>query len=250
MGLFVVSRLAERHGIQVELKRNGQGGTTATVLLPTAILPGLPAERRGPATTVPTAPFAEPAFGGPRLAGVPADGLPTRPRLGSVLDELPRPAPAPVVPAAAPRSGPVLEPPPAPLDPLVAPLGALDRSRGEDDRDAPIFRSLRSAWLSAGGEAQPWTTSEVEAGWVVAEKAVQAPTTQERTPSGLPLRRPGAHLVPGGVTKQATRVARDPEAVKSRLAAHAAGVSRGRHAAAASATRTTAYHPHTEADPA
>jgi hypothetical protein len=153
--------------------------------------------------------------------------------------------------AADPRRGPVLEPSPKPLDPLVAPLSALDPSRGEDDSDGPIFRSLRSAWLSVGGEAQPWSTSEVEAGWEVAERAVRAPAVQERTSSGLPVRRPGAHLVPGGVTKQAHKVARDPEAIKSRLAAHAAGVSRGRHAAATTPTgRTTAYHPHTEADPA
>ena len=131
----------------------------------------------------------------------------------------------------------------------MAPLGTVGRS-SDDDRDAPIFRSLRSAWLSAGGEALPWTTSEVEAGWEVAEKVVQAPTTEERTSSGLPVRRPGAHLVPGGVTKQTRSVARDPEAIKSRLAAHAAGVSRGRHAAAGPAPRTPAYHPHTEADPA
>ena len=41
MGLFVVSRLAQRHGITVQLNRNEQGGTTATVLLPTAIFPDL-----------------------------------------------------------------------------------------------------------------------------------------------------------------------------------------------------------------
>jgi signal transduction histidine kinase len=243
MGLFVVSRLAERHGIRVELSRNGQGGTTATVLLPVSLFPGLHPERRDSA---PTAPFAEPAARLPRQLEVAPDPF-TVPQ---------RPAPAPASPLAplrpappAPRPVPVPEPA-GPLDPLVAPLGQLDRPRADDDADGPIFRSLRSAWLSAGGEAQPWTTTEVEAGWEVAEKVVEAPTAQERTPSGLPVRRPGAHLVPGGVTKQARSVARDPEAIKSRLAAHAAGVSRGRHAAAAPAARTPLYHPHTEADPA
>jgi signal transduction histidine kinase len=253
MGLFVVSRLSERHDIKVELRRNGQGGTTATVLLPESILPGLHAERPVPA---PPAPYAEPFMRAPSPAGVTAETLTARPRLGSMLDGPPSPAPsagpwaAPLA-AAAERRGPVLEPAPKPLDPLVAPLSALDPARGEDDSDGPIFRSLRSAWLSVGGEAQPWTTSEVEAGWEVAERAVRAPVAQERTSSGLPVRRPGAHLVPGGVTKQTHKVARDPEAIKSRLAAHAAGVSRGRHAAATTPTgRTTAYHPHTEADPA
>ena len=39
MGLFVVSRLAQRHGIEVTLKANAGDGTTASVLVPNAILP-------------------------------------------------------------------------------------------------------------------------------------------------------------------------------------------------------------------
>ncbi|WP_172381555.1 nitrate- and nitrite sensing domain-containing protein [Streptomyces sp. MNP-20] len=38
LGLFVVSRLAARHGIQVRLLTSPYGGTTAVVLLPTALL--------------------------------------------------------------------------------------------------------------------------------------------------------------------------------------------------------------------
>ena len=38
MGLLVVSRIAKRHGIIVELERNDRGGVTASVLLPTSIL--------------------------------------------------------------------------------------------------------------------------------------------------------------------------------------------------------------------
>jgi hypothetical protein len=135
------------------------------------------------------------------------------------------------------------------LDPLVAPRDMLGPA-ADDDFDSPIFRSMRSAWLSSGGQAQPWTTSEVEAGWEVAEKAVEAATPEALTPSGLPMRRPGAQLVPGGVTKHGTSVARDPEAIRARLAAHAAGVSRGRRTAAEPATSLTPDHPHTEADPA
>ena len=43
MGLLVVSRIATRHGITVSLARNARGGTTATVLLPPALLRGQPA---------------------------------------------------------------------------------------------------------------------------------------------------------------------------------------------------------------
>lgn len=38
LGLFVVSRLAARHGIKVQLRTSPYGGTTAVVLLPTALL--------------------------------------------------------------------------------------------------------------------------------------------------------------------------------------------------------------------
>jgi len=40
MGLFVVGRLATRHGIQVRLRRSATGGITALVLVPAALLAG------------------------------------------------------------------------------------------------------------------------------------------------------------------------------------------------------------------
>ena len=94
----------------------------------------------------------------------------------------------------------------------------------------PIYRSVRSAWLSGDGPAPPWVNSEVEAGWEQADRVAAAETV--RTAAGLPQRRPGAHLVPGGVTKPTGTIARDPEAVRARLAAYAAGVSAGRRVAA------------------
>ena len=85
-----------------------------------------------------------------------------------------------------------------------------------------------SAPTDTGGT---WTTSEIEAGWEAAEQVAEAPALQ-LSESGLPIRRPGKRLVPGGVTPPAAAVAtRDPEAIRARLAAHAAGVSRGRTAA-------------------
>ncbi|MFC5218229.1 nitrate- and nitrite sensing domain-containing protein [Streptomyces coerulescens] len=45
LGLFVVSRLAARHGIKVHLRTSPYGGTTAVVLLPTALLHVDSAER-------------------------------------------------------------------------------------------------------------------------------------------------------------------------------------------------------------
>ncbi|MFE2297823.1 nitrate- and nitrite sensing domain-containing protein [Streptomyces sp. NPDC059445] len=45
LGLFVVSRLSARHGIKVHLQASPYGGTTAVVLLPTALLQDGPTER-------------------------------------------------------------------------------------------------------------------------------------------------------------------------------------------------------------
>ncbi|MEV5592056.1 nitrate- and nitrite sensing domain-containing protein, partial [Nonomuraea pusilla] len=45
MGLFVVSRLAHRHGIRVQLRPHGNGGLTAMVLMPEALLASGPGAR-------------------------------------------------------------------------------------------------------------------------------------------------------------------------------------------------------------
>ncbi|MFD5075146.1 nitrate- and nitrite sensing domain-containing protein [Streptomyces sp. NPDC058371] len=45
LGLFVVSRLAARHGVKVHLRTSPYGGTTAVVLLPTSLLQSGAAER-------------------------------------------------------------------------------------------------------------------------------------------------------------------------------------------------------------
>ena len=61
MGLFVVSRLAERHDITAHLARNPGGGMTASVLLPPSVLPdvsqsGAPAAPAATTTAAPSTP--------------------------------------------------------------------------------------------------------------------------------------------------------------------------------------------------
>ncbi|MET8451742.1 nitrate- and nitrite sensing domain-containing protein [Streptomyces sp. NPDC005209] len=58
LGLFVVSRLAARHGIKVHLRTSPYGGTTAVVLLPTALLHNGVAER-SPRSSADAEPVAE-----------------------------------------------------------------------------------------------------------------------------------------------------------------------------------------------
>ncbi len=107
-----------------------------------------------------------------------------------------------------------------------------------EEDETPIFRSLRSNWLTADTGERPWADTEVDAGWDAADRVEAAPPTR-RTEAGLPMRRPGNRLIPGGLsTPEPTHTVRDPEAIRARLAAHAAGVSRGRRSAATGETMT------------
>lgn len=165
----------------------------------------------------------------------------------------PTPAPVAVVPEPEPEpvaAVPALVPP-APLperlperEPLREPMPAGGPIAPEE---SPIFATLQSNWFSSSGNrTQGWATTEVEAGWEAAHRATDAPS-EVVSPTGLPVRRPGQRLVPGGVTAAAPPVVRDPEAIRARLAAHAAGVSRGRTTAVAP---TSADPSQKEADPA
>ncbi|MFE5207938.1 nitrate- and nitrite sensing domain-containing protein [Streptomyces sp. NPDC056600] len=51
LGLYVVSRLAHRHGVRVRLREQKQGGVTAVAVLPTSLLAAAPAA--APVTTAP-----------------------------------------------------------------------------------------------------------------------------------------------------------------------------------------------------
>jgi len=104
-------------------------------------------------------------------------------------------------------------------DPL--PASALDE---QNDDETPLFRMLRSGWFSASADERAWDAGGVDAGWRAADRATDAAPSR-LTASGLPVRDPGNRLVPGGVAQAPPVVRRDPEAIKARLAAHAAGVA-------------------------
>lgn len=86
-------------------------------------------------------------------------------------------------------------------------------------------RPQASAGAMPGDES--WRTA-ADDGWRAASHAADL-AVQERTPAGLPKRRPMAQLVPGGVDKgPATAQRRSPEAVRGLLSAYHRGVQRGR----------------------
>jgi signal transduction histidine kinase len=283
MGLFVVSRLAQRHGITVSLRGNGNNGTTATVVLPTSMLqvsapevpaasPARPVQPAAPLpqrtatpakADVPTPTPAKADVSTPAKAEVPsleerlnaAMGLPRRQPGAQAPQTTPMP-PAAAAPADVPSQqasvDPAPEEPPGPPPTAAAYAAAShappptvtsagDRDAGpafppladsEAEADTPIFKALRSAWLSAHATDEAWRSSEIEAGWARADRVAASLSEAPVNASGLPVRRPGTRLVPGGVAKPASVGARDPDAIRARLAAHAAGVSRGRAAAA------------------
>ncbi|MFD4588199.1 nitrate- and nitrite sensing domain-containing protein [Streptomyces sp. NPDC058434] len=85
LGLYIVGRLAARHGITVTLTRSPYGGTTAVVLLPhTIITPAAPEPDPAPSS----APVREPAAVPPGGAVAPRAGR-TPPGAGAVAHALP-----------------------------------------------------------------------------------------------------------------------------------------------------------------
>jgi signal transduction histidine kinase len=198
MGLFVVSRLAKRHGISVSLLPNQRSGITARVIIPVSALDMDLARDQGLQIA-----------GAQSLGRVPPDQSTASVQLG--LDARTDAATEPAVTIAA---------------------GSSNSSPPEDGAArTPIFRAMRSAWLNADGDA-PWLSTEVESGWDRADQVARSFGNTNVTAAGLPVREPGNQIVPGTVTKSAITIARDPEEIRARLAAHAEGVSRGRSSAA------------------
>ncbi|WP_369211453.1 sensor histidine kinase [Streptomyces flavofungini] len=115
MGLFVVGRLSQRHGIRIQLRPSDSGGTTALVMLPVDVAqggkkapgkPGGPGPTGGPAAAQASAgaaaarrgvgagnagpalgqgpgPSGGPGRGGPALGSGPGAGAPGRPGAGA-----------------------------------------------------------------------------------------------------------------------------------------------------------------------
>jgi signal transduction histidine kinase len=156
-----------------------------------------------------------------------------------------------VAPSAAP-------PPPPPVEPVRAePIPAApSQASGSDDS---IFQTMLSEWLIddphelAQSTDLDWKTVW-DKGWEAAAAAEESPVAQH-TEHGLPVREPGARLVPGAAEGQGdghngrhrngtngaeepavsgydtgahARPARDPEAVRASFGNHFGGVHAGR----------------------
>ncbi|MGR6923131.1 nitrate- and nitrite sensing domain-containing protein [[Actinomadura] parvosata] len=126
MGLFVVARLAHRHGIRVQLRPHGSGGLTAMVLIPESLLG---AQAPPPAAT-------------PAAGGAPREAFQT-----------PQPAAAGPWPASSYQLGPGH--PSYPSYPSSEPLP----QGGGSWASGPAFPAEAGGWMSADSSNDVWVTS-------------------------------------------------------------------------------------------
>ncbi|WP_037558959.1 sensor histidine kinase [Spirillospora albida] len=149
LGLFVVARLAARHGVRVTLRPSPYGGVTAIVLLPRTLIVDAPAEDGGTGVQ-------------PRLAAIPApaDGPPRRDEPEPVRDPEPvtGPEPASTAEPSAVDDGSVL--PRRRRQQNLAPQlldGPSGDARAPDERDPEALRrqlaNMRSGWERGRADA-------------------------------------------------------------------------------------------------
>jgi signal transduction histidine kinase len=170
LGLLVAGQLARRHDIQITLRRNPYGGTTAIVLIPHSIVVAEGLGELEPVKALESAPDSTPPGTGGQATGeqngfiasedtepdLSHEGIPGErgepAGAGSQEPGLPTyqaapPAPAPPLPA----------PPPAPAPPPPAPPPAAAPS-WTGSHPPPRAEPGRGAW--AGAESRAWTGME------------------------------------------------------------------------------------------
>ena len=119
--------------------------------------------------------------------------------------------------------------------------GAEAAEQGDADgqerplNDTPIFRAMMSSWLTTdpapSQQGEAWTGNEGDEALFAAHEETRP---LEESAAGLPKRRPGNSMIPGGIDQQdeqpaATAVSRrDPEAIRRNLNRHKNGVSSAR----------------------
>ncbi|HET9078937.1 MAG TPA: nitrate- and nitrite sensing domain-containing protein [Trebonia sp.] len=247
MGLFVVGRLAARHGIKVRLRRAQSGGLSALIWVPETVAETEPASapgtRRRFGTGGSPVVITSPAPAGAGLK-TPALGARTTARGKSIwfdtgdedtglavnLERELELEPPVAIPVAAPPAGP---------EPAAAAESPADAADGVPVR-LPIYDSVESEWFRRGNTSfngtgrspsGPSWTSPADEGFRRAAETIASPVSGQLTGAGLPKRVPSANLVPGSIgirpagqrpaqapaPAQADQASRSPEAVRARL---------------------------------
>ncbi|BAV40452.1 ATP-binding protein [Mycobacterium ulcerans] len=307
MGLFVVGRLAARHGIRVGLRgpSTGEagGGTTAEVYLPRTVLvdgqrPGSAAGQPPQRSAFVVRPQSSEPAPAPDAAGSAPTGDSTAVPPLPPVSLLPRRNPGSSGIADVPGQQPEQQQPPRRRRELKTPWWETAQPAGRPEQAAPqqsdaaAFFARRSPAAGAGPDepapsvkpgppsapADPVRDDSIyqkmlsemtsdphelansadldwrsvwDRGWSAAAEAQETPV-QSRTDHGLPVRTPGARLVPGAADSdeptqdeadrppasdrglppdqpaQHTAAMRDPNAVRASMSSHFGGVHTGR----------------------
>jgi signal transduction histidine kinase len=262
MGLFVVARLAARHGIRVRLQQAEAGGLTALVWLPDEIVeyhspaaaPRL--DRFGDAGSRPDPYEAAAVYPGHR-------DTPLARRLKSDADRVPAVSrPGPKLPAAMSEyPGASRQPDQAfgheaagDITERTLPAGRPSNDGNvvvppaedpEQTRRLPIFDAVESNWFSGNAKApgRSGSTAAAGSGWASpadegwrAAQTIDSPSSGGETAAGLPRRSPNANLIPGAIpSTQSALPNRSATAARDRLAGFQRGVTEGRAAASGTA---------------
>ncbi len=250
MGLFAVALLAARHGITVTLNRPLDGGTTAEVYLPAALI------------SVGTAPGGLPGRAGEAL---PAGGEEDSEAIADPPFSAPRfasgPEPSPVLETGAPEAVPAMlgAPVPAPAAETSPDVTAPEPASAEPGDGPPIFESVRSGYVQAFGRELPRFTEQQAGQSPAADPATQPngrpappppgqpagppaswgdgngradpPAADPPAPSGLPQRIPQPGQVRSTAADQETQqapAAESAETTRSKLASFQRGSRRAR----------------------
>lgn len=213
LGLFVVARLAARHGVKVQLRRSAYGGTTAVVMLPNSLL---------------TQPGEQPALPGRPGESTPPTRSSAEPTTGSLV-------PVAAASPTAPRSAAVgFTPVPAQGDPLPSRRSrASESSRGSGSGAGEVIVATTGRPL--GRHARQDVIEPVDDDSL--PRRVRRRDPAAGTPaSALPASREGddSHQTlpkPEGETTTRGGDARSPEQIRAMMSSFQAGLARGREAA-------------------
>ena len=235
MGLFVVARLAARHGIRVRLQQAEVGGLTALVWLPDEVVeyqssaaPRL--DRFGDAGSRPDSREAAAVHPGhrdtplgQRLKSDPDRGF-GHEAAGDITER--------TLLAGRPSND---------ANVVVPPAEDLEQTRS-----LPIFDTVESNWFSGNSKApgRSGSTAAAGSGWASpadegwrAAQTADSPSSGGETAAGLPRRSPNANLIPGAIPPSTQPVLpnRSAAAARDRLAGFQRGVTEGRAVASGTA---------------
>ncbi|MEZ3179682.1 nitrate- and nitrite sensing domain-containing protein [Streptomyces pimonensis] len=225
LGLVTVGRLAQRHGIEVTLRRSPYGGVNAVVLIPDDLLEWAQSPSQTPAPPIPEA--LAPAHAGPPApahAGPPAPAhtapAPAHAGPPAPAHTAPAPAhagpPAPAHTAPAPVAEPARpHPAPAPV-PAPAPGGMIDGLPVRVPQTNLSDQATSSGDAGGRGQLMNWGRTDYE-------RRVGPPAP---APAGTAARGPAPQPRPGERLRHPA--AERPDQVRSMMSALQAGAARAR----------------------